>query len=228
MGRSTKHKILSGWGVDDLNYAKFKTKQIIDDQGNKKRVIIWTCDAFDTWSSMVHRVYGKSVRPTYKECSISEEWRKFSDFKVWFDIQTYTKGYELDKDILFKGSKIYSAKTCVLVPQYLNTLLINTLASLAIYPIGVCYKRNKDQSPPKKGFVAVVRKFSKGKHLGYFTTPMEAHKAWQLAKADQIHEVVNVYTSSTPSFRTDVAEALLSRAWGLRLDAHKNIETTCL
>lgn len=58
-------------------------------------------------------------QPTYVGCTVDPAWHKLSDFKVWFD-ENYRPGYQLDKDILVPGNKVYGPDTCVFVPQRLN------------------------------------------------------------------------------------------------------------
>lgn len=82
------------------------------------------------WNGMLHRCYNPKyieVRPTYAECSSSLDWRNQVNFKSWFLKQIengfYQEGWELDKDLLVRGNKIYSSDTCVFLPQRLNQLL---------------------------------------------------------------------------------------------------------
>ncbi len=81
----------------------------------------------------------------------------------------------------------------------------------------------------KKPYVAKVSiGDGKGsKHLGYFSAPSKAHKVWQLAKADVIEETVSWWKmdEATRTYREDIAEALIERAYKLRYDASHNIET---
>ncbi|WP_423172691.1 hypothetical protein, partial [Stenotrophomonas sp. CASM112] len=61
------------------------------------------------------------------------------------------KGFELDKDLLIKGNKVYSENTCIFIPAEINLLLIKREASRGEHLIGVswCNKR--------KAFEARVR-----------------------------------------------------------------------
>ena len=77
-----------------------------------------------TWKSMLARCYSEYTRkgnPAYEGCSVCEEWKYLSKFKEWFD-QNHIDGYQLDKDILFPGNKVYSPETCCFVPQEINKL----------------------------------------------------------------------------------------------------------
>ena len=63
--------------------------------------------------------------PTYENCIVCDEWLNYQNFARWFDINYYEIEGEvmcLDKDILFKGNKIYSPKTCIFVPRGINNL----------------------------------------------------------------------------------------------------------
>ncbi|CAL9983404.1 HNH endonuclease [Vibrio phage D432] len=79
--------------------------------------------AYDAWRNMLDRCYGSSGNyPTYVDCTVVPAWFNFQNFAEWFNSQknSYTKGYELDKDILVKGKKVYSPDTCSIVPKAEN------------------------------------------------------------------------------------------------------------
>lgn len=65
------------------------------------------------------------------------------------------------------------------------------------------------------------------KSLGTFSDPMEAHKVWQLNKANHIEATVGRYAAEK-WFDTQVADALISRVWKLRTDAQLGTETVRL
>lgn len=76
--------------------------------------------AHKTWSHMIERCYSKKYhvkQPTYKGCSICEDWHNFTNFLSWYDENYPTDGktYQLDKDILVQGNKVYSPETCCFV-----------------------------------------------------------------------------------------------------------------
>ena len=62
------------------------------------------------------------------------------------------------------------------------------------------------------------------KHLGMFYTPLEAHFAWQIGKADRIEQEVDNWYGQE-SYRPDVADSLTKIAWQLRLDNLNKVET---
>jgi len=83
------------------------------------------------WMGIIERCYDEKLHkkfPSYIGCSICEEWRYFSNFKRWFD-EHYVEGWCLDKDILFKGNKLYSSSTCCFVPQDINKLFRRNVKS---------------------------------------------------------------------------------------------------
>ena len=72
------------------------------------------------WQGILRRCYGNSKKcRTYRECYVCDEWLTFSKFKEWFD-KNYIDGWEIDKDILVKGNKVYSPDTCCFVPREIN------------------------------------------------------------------------------------------------------------
>ena len=146
---------------------------------------------YGLWKSMLRRCYSdnfKKKNPTYIDCEVSDKFKSYEYFHEWCNKQIGfgVDGFEIDKDLLIKGNKVYSESTCVFLPQEINTLLIKCTASRGKHPIGVCWNKTK------KSFVAHVGK-SKGKqeHLGYFKTEIEAFNAYKQAKEAFIKEQAN-------------------------------------
>ena len=97
---------------------------------------------YHLWNNMLNRCYNEKIlssNPTYKDCYVSEEWRYLSNFKEWCHQQIgfHQDGWELDKDILFKGNKLYSEDTCCFVPQEINVLFTKANRIRGKYPIGI-------------------------------------------------------------------------------------------
>jgi len=90
--------------------------------------------AYDYWHAMLRRCYSTKYHihhPTYIGCTVCKEWLIFSNFKRWFD-ENYRDGFQLDKDILVKGNKVYSPDTCCFVSQHLNTLITSDNANKGV------------------------------------------------------------------------------------------------
>ena len=131
---------------------------------------------------MIRRCYSEYYKkhgPTYKVCSVCEEWRYLSNFKKWFD-KNYKEGCHLDKDILVQGNKVYSPDTCCFVPQYVNSLLTDHRGARGKYKIGV--------TKASKGYTACVSRCGKEQYLGTFNTEDEAFTAYVKAKKEVIME----------------------------------------
>ena len=143
------------------------------------------------WTNMLVRCYSDTYqkkKPTYKDCKVSDKFKSYEYFYEWCNQQIGfgVEGWQLDKDLLVKGNKVYSEDICVFIPVEINTLLIKREASRGKHLIGVCWC-NKS-----KAFVARVSK-NKGKqeHLGSFKTEIEAFNAYKQAKEYFIKEQAN-------------------------------------
>ena len=146
--------------------------------------------SYQIWVSMLNRCYDTKYHdrePAYIGCSVCEDWRYFSRFDDWVRSERsgYKKGYQLDKDILVKGNKIYSPETCVFVPHEINSLFCTTRARRSELPIGV--SRLKDK------YTAHCSVGGKTKHLGSFSTPTEAFDAYKRFKEMRIKKMAIEY-----------------------------------
>ena len=146
---------------------------------------------YDLWYSMLRRCYSDSSKkknPTYEGCKVSENFLHYEYFYEWCHSQIgfSNKDWQLDKDLLAKGNKIYSESTCVFIPSDINLLLTKSTASRGEYLIGVSWCKTN------KAFKARVRK-NKGKqeYLGLFNTEIEAFNAYKQAKENYIKELAN-------------------------------------
>lgn len=83
---------------------------------------IYTHTCYKTWKDMLKRCYSpnyKQMYKTYDGVFVCEEWKSFNNFYEWW-IKNYVVDYELDKDLLNCGNKIYSPKFCIYIPRELN------------------------------------------------------------------------------------------------------------
>lgn len=81
------------------------------------------------WRGIFNRCYDinkLNERATYRDCIISPEWYNQVNFKNWCLSQMnagfYQQGWELDKDLLVRGNKVYGPDTCCFLPERLNQL----------------------------------------------------------------------------------------------------------
>jgi hypothetical protein len=105
-------KLLYGKGIND---AKYKTVIKSNDK------TIW-CPIYQKWVNMIKRCYCEkavSKNKTYDGCTVCDEWLLFSNFSAWYELN-YIDGYDLDKDLKYKGNKVYSTGTCLFIPSTLN------------------------------------------------------------------------------------------------------------
>jgi len=79
--------------------------------------------AFSIWRAMLRRCYyGPERRPWREGCTVVDEWHNFQAFAEWFESNYPRDGqrYQLDKDTVVNGNKLYSADTCSFVTQAAN------------------------------------------------------------------------------------------------------------
>lgn len=171
---SKKRGLVFGVGVNDWG-----GKVVVDG------MLIWE---YALWQSMLQRCFDdkfKQKYQTYEGVTCSKEWLSMTAFiKDVSQMEGYgLDGWELDKDMLLKGNKLYSKDTCCFVPHEINMLLIKRDNARGEWPIGVYFHKARGK------FVAKLNINGKQKHLGRFNSPIEAFQAYKVAKEAHIKTV---------------------------------------
>ena len=150
---------------------------------------------YKLWCRMLERCYSDTFQkrnPTYIGCEVSDKFKSYEYFYEWCHKQIGfgNEGWQLDKDLLVKGNKVYDENTCVFLPNEINILLTKRTALRGEYLIGVSWSKTN------KAFVAQINK-NKGKqeYLGSFATELEAFNAYKTAKESFIKEQANKWKS---------------------------------
>lgn len=165
---------------------------------------IWESDkerARSAWKGIHRRCYYKRPETiSYLGCSVHEDWHNFENFYSWWQKQYKEVDWQIDKDILLKGNKVYSEATCCLVPRQINMLFTKTNGIRGKLPIGVCKAHNK--------FKAYINKFGEKIHLGTYPTIEQAFEMYKFAKEEHIkYMATEVYGDV---LRQDVKDVLLN------------------
>lgn len=147
-------------------------------------------EEYNRWVSMMQRGYSgdfKIKNPTYKDCTVCEEWSNFQVYAEWHTSQKgYGKGFDLDKDILIEGNKHYSPETCCLVPAQINRAFTEQTNKRSGLPKGVRKNISGNYS------VAVCSE-GKQEYVGTFKAIEEASKAYSKAKNVKCKELALRY-----------------------------------
>lgn len=169
-------RIVSGVGVLDIK-GVFLHGKVVE-------------QSYKTWACMIDRCYSKtnfSSKTYYSDCFVCDEWLYYSNFKKWFDDgeNGYIDGYELDKDIIKDGNRIYCPEFCCFVPQEINKSVVAKRNKKNKYKRGVGYdkKRNK--------YLGIMPN-SKFKR---FDTEEEAYQFYKTTKEKHIKELAIKYYS---------------------------------
>lgn len=182
--RNPYHPSIYGIGITGCKYS---TKTEANDRPTKE---------YSIWRSILERSFVEKIKekqPTYKEVSCCNEWINFENFYEWLHSQpNFNKWYEgsrwaVDKDILYKGNKVYSPENCCLVPINVNCLFLKRESERGKYPIGVRCRED--------GFVAVCRNpfLDTAVDIGSYSTPEKAfYLGYKPYKEDIIKRVAQI------------------------------------
>lgn len=139
-----------------------------------------------TWRNMLYRCFRedeKKRHPEYKDVTCCDDWLLFENFYEWIHAQeNFNKWYnenswDVDKDILFKGNKIYGPNTCCLVPTRINKMFSIHADKRGEYPIGVSKHGNNFKARYGK------------RNIGMYKTPEMAFQAYKEYKEEYIKQI---------------------------------------
>ena len=171
-------------GVGFVGVGDFLTKE-----GNKK------LRSYGVWSMMLGRCYKVwqqgDINFTYNDCTVDTSWHNFQNFALWYTKQKGCETFELDKDLLTYGNRVYSPASCVLIPHEINIALQDKQDnSLEGFP-GVHFKKSN------QNYVAQMSiKGRTSKHIGSFSTPEAARDAYLLTKKKYLADLAEQYKSA--------------------------------
>ena len=177
------NKLVHGIGV---NNGKYPARD-----GNKQTM------EYEHWLNMLRRCANKpwANNQSYIGTTCSENFKSYEYFYEWCQNQVgfrnkdeNNRSWQLDKDLLIKGNKIYNENTCVFVPQRINSLLLKREASRGAYSVGVYWLKNRS-----KFMAQCANKSGKQIYLGVFNTESLAFQAYKSFKEVYIKEVAVEY-----------------------------------
>lgn len=151
--------------------------------------------AHDYWAKMMQRAYCekyKTEHPTYENVTVCDEWLNYQNFADWcVNRKQYGKlKFNLDKDIILRGNKIYAPERCSLVPQRINKLLVTKNLVEPVVPLGVKIIRDKI-SKEITGYTAACADDGKDVYFGYYKNIHNAFHAYKKGKEALIKSVAN-------------------------------------
>lgn len=139
------------------------------------------------WYKMLERCYFEKSQirnSSYIGCSVDEKWHNFQNFAEWYE-KNYIQGFDLDKDILIKGNKVYSPETCCFVPQIINNLFTKREKCRGNLPIGVSFHKLTGKYQTE-----ITPRLEKT-HSKLFDTPNEAFNYYKIHKEIRIKKAAN-------------------------------------
>lgn len=117
------HRSVQGVGYHGVGKYKTQVNKVLD-------------LAYKKWRGMMTRNYYHDYNArltSYKDCYVADEWHSLQVFSDWYYKQVgWDKGFELDKDLLSDGAKVYSPETCCLIPREINTAIVSLTNSDSI------------------------------------------------------------------------------------------------
>ena len=163
---------------------------------------------YDHWHDMIKRCYdpyfiNKKGNIVYKDVFVEEDLLNLQNFGKWFEENYYEIPNEvmcLDKDILFKGNKIYSRDTMIFVPKRINTLFTKGDKCRGNLPIGVTIKKDKDKINLYVSCSTYKDGKRKCKYLGRLpiNRPFQAFTIYKNFKEKYIKQVADEYKGLIP------------------------------
>lgn len=184
----SRRKLVYGVGVNDSEHTtSYKDAE---------------CPYYSRWVSMIARCYSDKYLkryPTYRDCSVCEEWLIFSNFKEWMVKQDW-QGKHLDKDLISTGNKVYSPETCLFISNEINGLLNTQQRRRGKLPQGVHFDKARNK------FKAQCSVSGKVKALGRFESVKDAQLVYNEFKFNLINDLAKNESEPLKGYLISYAE----------------------
>lgn len=149
----------------------------------------------------------KNIHECYRDVTMCQEWLDNPRlFIQWYLEHYYTCGDEsmaVDKDLFGGDARVYSPDNCCILPQTLNTLLVNSKKRYCSekslenkLPFGVHYSIQKDKYYGK----IMLSGTDKTIRLSDHDTPEEAFKEYKIMKEADMRLVLARYKEHIPDY----------------------------
>lgn len=144
-----------------------------------------------TWCNMLKRCYGQTEsckNKTYWDKVVCDDWLDYKNFYEWItNVKYRQEGWQLDKDLLRKGNKVYGPEFCVFLPPALNAVILSCKASRGDLPVGVHFDKARGK------FKATCCNEHGKQWQKRFNTSEEAFKAYKQEKERVISSLAEKY-----------------------------------
>ena len=199
------------WTFEHVDYSNFKRGKIkcpyepryygkgyLGEGKYKMSIVGKITDEYNIWYRMIQRCYDPKFHEresTYKDCIVEDYLLNFQHMGEWIEDNYYEVPGEvmcLDKDILYKGNKIYSRDTCIFVPERINLLFVKSNKARGKDPIGV------DQLPSGNYKAYCNDGYGKQIYLGTYPTKEEAFRVYKNYKENLIKRTIDSYEGKIP------------------------------
>lgn len=168
-------------------------------------------DSYRRWLRILQRCHStiyQAAQPTYIGCSVAPEWHNFQNFAEWHEenCKSYMQGWQLYKDILVKGNRVYSPETCCFVPQEINSMFTKNNKVRGAYPIGVSKRGSKFRAR-----MSISIPISITLNIGTFNTMEEAFDSYKRTKEQHIKIIADKY-------KTQITETVYQALYNYKVE----------
>ena len=148
-------------------------------------------DLYNRWNGMMQRCYAEKFREgCYSGVTACPDWHNFQNFVEWsikqigFDVE----GWELDKDIIIRGNRIYCPNACCFIPKRINSLLIKSGEYKSNGMLGGVHICNKN------GYYRASYRDEAGNRLVLETPDLEKAENWyRKGKESVVKSIASLY-----------------------------------
>ena len=162
--------------------------------------------AYPTWHSIHRRSYSEvyhASKPTYEDVEVCSEWQIISNYAGWF-LENYVEGFQLDKDLIKPGNRIYCPEFCCFLPNEVNCALQNNRGRNGLPP-GVSIKAESGKYIAQLSMNTDGRRVSK--HLLSTDSVQFAAEAYKVAKEEHISKLADKWKDSVSQQAYDSLKA---------------------